>query len=295
MAEQTSHDLRLVAVTNDGEQARLWSLVLDAVDIRHRLVHHGDQWQCLTAPAAAAAARCQIGRFELENRHWPPSPPEVDRGWNRRRPPTLLVMCALLIFYAVTGPWQEESRWFSSGAIDRVKILQSGQWWRLLTGLTLHAGPVHLLGNICFGAVLVHYVCKRVGVGLGWSLVLCSGVLGNLVNVMVRAGDHHAVGFSTAVFGAVGILCGLELQMGSRRGVLLPMGGGAALLAMLGAGGERTDLGAHFWGLAVGCLLGGLVARLPGRYLRAADSLPVQTVLLAVCAAALWGCWRLAL
>ena len=295
MSEQIPQELRPAAVTANGEQARLWSLVLDAVAIPHRLEHHGGQWQCLTAPAAEDAARCQIGRFEIENRHWPPPPPEVDRSWDRRQPPTLLVMGALLIFYAVTGPWQDENRWFAGGGIDSVRILRDGQWWRLLTGLTLHAGPVHLLGNVCFGAVFVHYLCKRVGVGLGWSLVLCAGILGNLVNVLARVGDHQAVGFSTAVFGAAGILCGLELQMGSRRGVLLPLGGGAALLAMLGAGGERTDLGAHFWGLAVGCSLGVLVARLSDRYLRIVDSLSVQVVLLFVCAGALWGGWWLAL
>lgn len=293
--EQTSQDLSTVAVTVHGEQARLWSLVLDAVAIPHRLERHGVEWHCLTAQAAVDAARCQIGRFEIENRNWPPPPPEVDRAWDHRQPPTLLVMGALLVFYTVTGPWQGESRWFTGGAIDGVSILRDGQWWRLLTALTLHAGPVHLLGNVCFGAVLVHYVCKRLGVGLGWLLVLCAGMFGNLINVIARSGEHHAVGFSTAVFGAVGILCGLELQVRSWRGLLLPLGGGAALLAMLGAGGERTDLGAHFWGLIVGCLLGWLVVRLPDGCRRSADSLPVQTILFVACAGALWGCWRLAL
>lgn len=295
MSEPTSQNLRPVATTVNSEQARLWSLVLDAVAIPHLLERDGTEWQCLTSVVTADVARHHIERFEDENRHWPPLPVVVDHAWDRRRPPTLLVMGALLVFYVVTGPWQEANRWFSQGAIDAVLILRDGEWWRLLTALTLHAGPVHLLGNFCFGAVFVHFICKRVGVGLGWSLVLCSGVVGNFANIVVRSGDHHAVGFSTAVFGAVGILCGLELKMRSWRGVLLPIGGGSALLALLGAGGERTDLGAHFWGLLVGFLMGGLLARLSGRFIRSVDSLPVQTVLFCFCVAAVWGCWRLAL
>ncbi len=284
-----------MAVTVNGEQARIWSLVLDAVAIPHRLERDGANWQCLTSGLAVAAARSQLARFEAENQDWPPPAPKVDHAWQHRQPPTLLVMGALLVFYVVTGPWQDNSCWFDQGAIDSVRILQGGEWWRLLTALTLHADPVHILGNFCFGAILVHFVCKTLGIGLGWSLVLAAGVLGNLVNVMVRAGDHHAVGFSTAVFGAVGILCGLELRMRSLRGVLLPLGGGAAFLAMLGAGGEQTDFGAHCWGLAVGFMLGGLIARLPDCYRRDADSLLLQTVLFSICVAAVWGCWRLAL
>ena len=294
MSELTPQDCKPAAVTANGDQARLWSLVLEAVGIPHRLERHGANWRCLTSAALADEAQHQLERFEAENSDWPPPPPGAG-GWDRRQPPTLLLMGPLLIFFAVTGPWQDENRWFARGAIDAARILRGGEWWRLLTALTLHAGPVHLVGNLCLGAVLVHFVCVRLGVGLGWFLVLVAGVSGNLVNILVRSGDHHAVGFSTAVFGAVGILCGLAMQTGSRRGVLLPMGGGAALLALLGAGGEQTDLGAHFWGLAAGFLLGWLFARLPDRCRRCADSILVQLVLLSVCAVAVWGCWRLAL
>ncbi|MDH4321949.1 MAG: rhomboid family intramembrane serine protease [Desulfobulbaceae bacterium] len=280
--------------TGNGEESWLWSLVLESVAIPHRLERHGDDWRCLTPVAVADEARRQLASFADENRDWPPPPLAIEHGWNHRQPPTLPMMGALLVFYAVTGPWQEGGSWFSQGAIDSVRILDGGEWWRLLTALTLHADPVHLVGNVCFGSVLVHFLCKRLGVGLGWFLILCAGVLGNLANILIRAGAHHAVGFSTAVFGAVGILCGLALQLRSRRGVLLPLGGGASLLALLGAGAEQTDLGAHFWGLAVGMPMGWLFARLPDRYLRRVDAAAVQAVLLCACIVAVWGCWRLA-
>ena len=67
------------------------------------------------------------------------------------------------------------------------------------------------------------------------------------------------MGFSTAVFAAVGILCGRQLNNGAStliRQLVLPLGAGIGLLAMLGSEGERTDLGAHLFGLASGLFYG---------------------------------------
>jgi len=62
----------------------------------------------------------------------------------------------------------------------------------------------------------------------------------------------------------IGILTGLELKRQlTLKGVLLPLGAGLSLLAMLGSGGERTDLGAHFMGLVAGCAIGAAAASFP--------------------------------
>jgi rhomboid protease GluP len=110
--------------------------------------------------------------------------------------------------------------------------------------------------------VLIHLLCKQLGSGLGWTLLLLSGVLGNLLNILLR-GEHLSVGFSTAVFGAVGLLSGLHMRRGAGfgKGLLLPLGAALSLLAFLGTEGERTDLGAHLWGLAAGLGLGAAFAR----------------------------------
>ena len=72
---------------------------------------------------------------------------------------------------------------------------------------------------------------------------------------------HTAIGASTALFGALGILTaharrvwGLQLRTGLRRWA--PLGAGVMLLAYLGFGGDRTDVGAHVAGFAVGGVLG---------------------------------------
>jgi membrane associated rhomboid family serine protease len=136
--------------------------------------------------------------------------------------------------------------------------MQQGQWWRLITALTLHADLVHLVGNCIIGGFMVHQLSRTTGYGLSWVLLLASGALANLLNVAFRADGHLSVGFSTAVFSAIGIFCGLQIRRkkGLIHALLLPIGAGVSLLALLGAEGGRTDLGAHFFGLGVGIVMG---------------------------------------
>jgi membrane associated rhomboid family serine protease len=77
-----------------------------------------------------------------------------------------------------------------------------------------------------------------------------------------------SIGASTAVFGALGIAAALAWQRGTSTGPGLrrwvPLAGGVMLLALLGVGGERTDIGAHMAGFIVGGVLGFLIHQLGG-------------------------------
>lgn len=248
------------------QQAYIWSLVLQSVNVPHRLVRESNYWLLSVDERDKSFAISHIAAFERENRNWPPRKEEPVGffSFRERQPPTLLLMGFLLIFYWVTGPWRDGSPWFQAGAVNLEQIVNHGQWWRLLTGLTLHADPVHVLGNVIIGGMVIHFLCKILGSGLGWLLVLAAGILGNSLNIFLRAEQHLSVGFSTAVFGAIGILTGLELKRQLRlQGIILPLGAGLSLLAMLGSSGERTDLGAHFWGLLAGVAIGFLAALFP--------------------------------
>ena len=82
----------------------------------------------------------------------------------------------------------------------------------------------------------------------------------------MRAPDHTAIGASTAVFAALGIVSAFTrqrrwLQRDLRLRRLAPSGAGVLLLAYLGFGGERTDVGAHVAGFAVGLAIGWALAR----------------------------------
>lgn len=253
-----------VRETGTENEVSLWSLVLLAASIPHTIQRVGPEWLLMVHPNFLDRAALEIDRFEEENLFWPPPAPDrqpgfVDHGYH---PPTILIMGALLVFYVITGPSSGGGFWFTHGEVDAQAILRGHQWWRLVTALTLHADPVHLLGNLLIGGVIVHFLCRITGTGLGWLLIVFSGVFGNLLNIWFRGGAHLSIGFSTAVFGAVGILSGFQVRIGSSHGLLAPLGAGLALLALLGSSGERTDLGAHLWGFAVGVLLGAVTARI---------------------------------
>jgi membrane associated rhomboid family serine protease len=178
------------------------------------------------------------------------------------------MMGALVMFFIITGPWTDGSDWFTQGAVSGKQIFEHGQWYRLVTALTLHADVVHLVGNIIIGGVLVHFLCRLLGNGLGWFLILASGILGNFMNILLQGNHHNSVGFSTAIFGTIGILSGYQAaskRSAALKEILLPLAAGAGLLAFLGAGGPRTDLGAHFFGLLAGGALGALLVFLPSQ------------------------------
>jgi membrane associated rhomboid family serine protease len=277
----------------DAAEMHLWSLVLSAVAIPHAAERTPAGHVLWVSRDHLHAAQHQIYLYQEEN-SGQGQVEERYRDKDHFRPPTLLIMALFVLVFDKTGPWQEHSLWFSHGAVDRQAIL-AGQWWRLLTALTLHADLVHLVGNVVIGGFFVHLLCRVVGTGLGWALIFLVGASGNLLNILVRHSQHLSVGFSTGVFGAVGLLCGLESVRRRRwQGVLLALGAGLGLLAMLGAGGERVDLGAHLWGFGVGVVLGGLTSLLRGA-LGHYPGFRLQCFLFLAVLVMLWQAWSRAL
>jgi rhomboid protease GluP len=227
------------------------SLVLSAVGIDHLLDQRTHK--LLVAVKDVEAAVFHLHAYQTENLNWPPPP--IRHTPHPQTPPTLLMMGMLFLFYAYTGPWSAGSVWFARGAIDSVAILDHGEWWRLVTALTLHADLVHLTGNCLIGSLMIHFLGKMLGYGLSWLLLILTGATGNLLNVILHQQPHHSVGLSTSVFAAIGIFTGLQITRFSRhtaKEMVLPLGAGLGLLAFLGSEGVRTDLGAHCFGFTSG-------------------------------------------
>lgn len=174
-----------------------------------------------------------------------------------------LVAMLLVAMFMVTGPVIGRSVWFGAGASDAVRVLD-GEWWRAITALTLHADSNHVLSNVALGAIVVTAVMRRTGVGYGAALVVLAGTLGNVVNAWAYSSHHSSIGFSTAVFGAIGILAGLTYVTAlrgntgfvrRRRPAWTAIAGALALLALLGAS-ERSDMLAHLFGTFAGIAVG---------------------------------------
>lgn len=243
-------------------RARLWALVLDARYLENRVERGEKGWQLLVPAATLEAACRELRLFVAENRNWPPFLTPV-RPMVENTLPTLSILILLATFYNLTGLdltllGRHPVDWVEIGNAHASQIL-SGQWWRPVTALTLHGDWLHLLSNLTIGGVFIVYLCRDLGSGLAWSLLLASGTFGNLANACVQLPSHSSVGASTAVFGAVGILGAVSMMRYRhhlRRRWPVPVAAALSLLALLGTEGEQTDLGAHFFGFVFGFGLG---------------------------------------
>lgn len=167
----------------------------------------------------------------------------------------------VLVFFAFAQTTYLGSRdWLDAGRLQ-AGLVRDGEWWRVFTALTLHLDMAHLLGNLVFGVVFGFIASLSLGSGAAWLTILLCGAAGNLLNAWLQPLTHSAVGASTAVFAALGLIAAFQwrvqmVQAGERwLRRLGPLVAGIALLAFLGVGDERTDVGAHLTGFL--CGLGG--------------------------------------
>ncbi|HOP40334.1 MAG TPA: rhomboid family intramembrane serine protease [Geobacteraceae bacterium] len=243
-------------------RATLWALVLESRSVPNRIEQEGLGWVLLVPENSFHAALTELRLYEEENRNWPPRDTQPDHLVENTLS-TLSVLLLLATFFNIT---RLDGSIFGYGPVDWMKLgsaqagkIMAGQWWRTVTALTLHSGVLHLLGNITIGGVFIVFLCRDLGGGLAWLLLLLSGVLGTLANAWFHPPYHTSVGASTLVFGAVGILGSIRLfrvRRWSRKRWFIPVAGALALLAILGTEGENTDIGAHLFGFVFGFLLG---------------------------------------
>jgi membrane associated rhomboid family serine protease len=284
----------------DAARLRNWTLTLAARQIPYAAAAVPGGWQLLVPPPSFAIALDELRRFEAENRNWPPplppATPLLDNLLVTLSALGLLAIFHNLVYYHLDLFGLPSVDWIGRGNAAAGAI-RSGEWWRAVTALTLHADGLHLLGNLLIGGAFIALLCRTLGSGLGWTLLLASGTLGNLLNAVTQDGLHRSVGASTAVFGAVGLLAALNLFRaggGLRKRWHLSLVAALALLALLGSEGENTDLGAPLFGFAAGLVLGLPTARLlarrgrPGPWLDAALGLAA----LALVCGAWWAALR---
>jgi rhomboid protease GluP len=251
-------------------------LVLTAVGVVGEVVpSYGEFLLQVDAQDAAYAAR-HLAQYEAENRAPPPPPP----------PPVLMpyawVGCAgyvavlLGVAYVMSNGLVRLDA-FDLGTLDCERV-QMGEWWRAWTALTLHLDGPHLAANLGAGVWFGYLAGRQIGSGTAWLLTVTGAALANLAEGLTGPPEHSAVGASTAVFTALGLMSAyswrerlhLPQHWGRRWG---PLVAGVILLGWTGSAGEGTDLVAHLAGFTTGALLGvaaaagplrRLLARIPG-------------------------------
>src|SRR5271170_6959760 len=176
----------------------------------------------------------------------------------------------LLLTAYCTGAGLFGADWLSRGALDAGA---AREWWRALTALTLHLDQEHLLGNLLFGVFAGIAAGRLLGPGLAWASILGAAALANYAEILIAPATHRAVGASTAVFAALGLLSGLawrqRLSLRERRWyAAAPLIAGICLLTLLGAGSEHVDVLGHGLGFLMGVGVGWLYARagIPGNH-----------------------------
>ncbi len=271
------------------------SLVLHAVGIRHAVLDTDEGCVLLVAPADAQRARDQLTLYTRENRGWPPKLPE----YARRTDGIAGIAAYVAVLLAVSGFDTRDAfgfDWRGAGRMAAGPVLD-GEWWRTVTALTLHLDHGHLAGNLVIGALFGLLASHLLGAGLAWTSILLAGALGNLINAWVQPAWHQAVGASTAVFAALGLLTAYlwkEREVLGHRGAFLwaPVVAGAVLLTWFGTGGERTDVTAHLTGFVAGALPGWWFAGAGARWI---PGLRGQRIAGAAGAIVLLGTWWIAL
>lgn len=279
-----------VRATPNPTRAGDWALVLAAAGIGYRLEQREGAFSLLVAEPDARAAATALDDYDAEGAPRP-LPPAPDTGPS---PLGLLIGIVLAATFLLTGAVGPGSRWFHAGAANAAAIL-SGQWWRAVTALTLHADLLHLVGNVVAAAIFGSAVGRWLGGGAGLLAITISAVAANLLTAAVHRTDFVSIGASTATFAALGLVAGLQvvrrLRGESRRlYAWVPLGAGLGLYAMLGVG-AGADTYAHLFGLGLGAAAGTSLALLDVRAPRAA----AQALLAILTVATIAGCWALAL
>lgn len=218
----------------------------------------------LVVPAEfSARAMHELTQYDYEN------PPAIEQ-----KPPTIvyqdavpgllgfaLVICSIAAIVS-SAPLAQD--WYVAGRVDGA-LIRAGEWWRTITALTLHSGLQHLVGNLGFGLFFGLFAGRLLGSGVAWLTIVMSAATGNVLNTLLLESTHRAVGASTAVFAALGLVAGYvwrsKLMRQDRWPYRVgPIVGGFALLMYTGTGTENTDVGAHLMGFLSGLGAGVLLA-----------------------------------
>ncbi len=253
-----NEDMRVVFESRNRRACSDRALVLASFKIPHEIVADS-RFSVLIVPAEySAQAADELRLYDEENPPLRPTP-IIALDHQNAVPGVVAYVIIVCAVAWLAGTWFLEQDWLRAGRIDGV-LVRDGEWWRTVTALTLHSGLRHLLGNIVFGVAFGLLAGRLLGSGMAWLAIVLTAALGNTLNTLLLESAHRAIGASTAVFAALGLVAGFvwrgKLMSQERWAYRVgPIVGGFALLMFTGTGDANTDIGAHLMGFV--CGLGG--------------------------------------
>ena len=138
------------------------------------------------------------------------------------------------------------------------ELVESGEYFRLLTAIFLHGGIIHLFFNMYALYSIGNFIETYFGRSKYFAVFILTGIVGSLVSYLFTRG--FSVGASGAVFGLLGLLLAQKLKRKvyyaelpiDTRSILIIVG----INLLLGFTIPNVDNAAHIGGLISGTLLG---------------------------------------
>ena len=241
--------------------------MLEARGVEHEMELRDQRWVLSVADALMLKAEEEIRRYAVERNLARPRIRSVVPFAGVWIGSLVFVFVLLLVAYAA-GRQTFGTDWFAVGALNAGPA--RSQWWRSVTAVTLHLDQLHLCSNVIAGLVVGAAASQLAGPGVAWFSALAAAALGNYLEMWIAPSTHQAVGASSVVFAALGLVTGMawsyRFNLRERRWYRWePLIIGASLLTLFGAGGARVDVLGHLLGFLFGTLGGWLltIARIP--------------------------------
>lgn len=117
-----------------------------------------------------------------------------------------VVVFLLMVFDGVSPTGPNSHQLIQWGAMQQDAVLNSGQWWRLITATFVHIGIIHLATNMwCLWnlGLLGEPLLGATGV---LAVYMLTGTAGNLLSLAIGSPHSVSAGASGAVFGLAGVL-----------------------------------------------------------------------------------------
>ena len=260
-------------ITALPERAGPWLAALESAGIPCD-PEETDSGAVLWVPTSRLArALAELRSYEKANVGWPPPHPAVaDENTPGAVIWSVFLAALLVCFHLVAGGQAGGGAFPAAGMLD-VDRVADGEWWRLVTSLTLHADFAHVGANAAALAVLGIAASHQLGPGLAWLLGLAGGAGGNALEAWLAPSGRCSLGASTSVFAFLAILGGLRFvaicrREGPPRSVWarswLPLFAALGALGFLGTS-HGSDVAGHALGFVSGLALGVLAGILPRR------------------------------
>ena len=287
-------DWTIVLETGWRRECDEQALVLDALGIPHLIADGPGNASLLMVPAVhAARARQELALYAAENRGRPQRPALTLHGYGF--PGVTGYILVLLTAFLVQERVAFGVDWLGAGSLQGAAF-RGGEWWRVFTALTLHGDAGHLAANLFFGAFFGAFAGQFLGSGVAWATILLAAGAGNALDLYLLPVSHRAIGASTAVFAALGLIAALMWRGHSRHTTTwarryAPLIGASVLLAYIGTGDAQTDAVAHLTGFVMGIFAGAAYDLRRPRWLQ---SRRVQAAAGCGALALLAACWWLA-